>query len=301
MHSATAPTTLYDDWLRRRELLRARGARSPHCALHLKVLDYLIDRYRDSPAARRAVRTAHRPEVYFNSRQIIVNDHLGRGRVGGAKSKTEAEQRVFGILQRMSSESRDEDDMFQITASSEPVAPPVKLRPLWRRIVGAVIQGHHPKWTMRAALKKFPYLPRIAVRQLRDRLSDTSLDDVDNENAIELLCACQNEIAAEFAVEAWSCRVVALGTDDEIALRLQEFFCRSEHLARIAERVREQLADDNADVRLAAIVRLGGIGELDDIALLSDLLLLPKADDEHPLEREALADAMLRISQRTSE
>jgi len=70
---------------------------------------------------------------------------------------------------------------------------------------------------------------------------------------------------------------------------------------RIAARLREQLADDNADVRLAAIVRLGGIGELDDIALLSDLLFLPKADDEHPLEREAMVDAMLRISQRTSE
>jgi HEAT repeat protein len=62
--------------------------------------------------------------------------------------------------------------------------------------------------------------------------------------------------------------------------------------------VRERLADDNPAVRFAATQLLRAVGTLDDVALLSDLLSLPRSADEHSYERRALVDAMWAIAHR---
>jgi len=52
MDDKPTPGTLYADWLRRREQLAAyQGQREPIVALQLRVLDFLLDRYRDDAAA----------------------------------------------------------------------------------------------------------------------------------------------------------------------------------------------------------------------------------------------------------
>ena len=61
--------------------------------------------------------------------------------------------------------------------------------------------------------------------------------------------------------------------------------------------MRESLADGNAQVRLAALDILTRNGVLEDIGLLSDLLALPLAKDEHPKERAALVRAMRAIAE----
>lgn len=62
--------------------------------------------------------------------------------------------------------------------------------------------------------------------------------------------------------------------------------------------IRVRLADANAEARLAAIDLLSESGTLDDITLLSDLVSLPRLDDEDPRERKALLDAMWAIAHR---
>jgi hypothetical protein len=68
-----------------------------------------------------------------------------------------------------------------------------------------------------------------------------------------------------------------------------------------AEEARMKLCDNDALVRLQAAVRLGQLGDLDDIGLLADLLSLPPSPDEHPCQREALLHAMRRLSGETAE
>ena len=65
--------------------------------------------------------------------------------------------------------------------------------------------------------------------------------------------------------------------------------------------LRIKLCDGNPTVRVLAAVELGKVGTLDDIGLLSDLLYLPKAADEHPRERAALIHSMQRLAGITAE
>ena len=55
----TDPTarTLYDDWKARRErLAQASGGAAGHQAVEMRLLDYLLRRYQDSPEAARPAR-----------------------------------------------------------------------------------------------------------------------------------------------------------------------------------------------------------------------------------------------------
>ncbi len=64
---------------------------------------------------------------------------------------------------------------------------------------------------------------------------------------------------------------------------------------------RMRLCEGEPIARVLAIVKLGDIGTLDDIGLLSDLLALPPSDDEHPKERVAMVHSMQRLAGVTSE
>ena len=92
-----------------------------------------------------------------------------------------------------------------------------------------------------------------------------------------------------------ACTFDGLGRDKG-AERLRDFLCRFDGRQRVIEKIRAELANDSAVVRLEAIDVLGRIGTLDDIGLLSDLLSLPPLKDEHSDERNALARAMQQIS-----
>jgi hypothetical protein len=50
-----------------------------------------------------------------------------------------------------------------------------------------------------------------------------------------------------------------------------------------------------------ATARLGEVGTLDDVGLLSDLLALAPSGDEHPLERAAMVHSMQRLAGVVSE
>ena len=82
---------------------------------------------------------------------------------------------------------------------------------------------------------------------------------------------------------------------------LNRSLAEMEPAAAVAEAVRDSLADSDAQVRLAALGILARIGRLEDIGLLSDLLALPLAADEHPDERAALVRTMQRIAETSAE
>lgn len=106
--------SLYDDWRARRErlLLPAAQAILPSAAAHVKVLEFLLSRYQNAEVVRLAAMFPLPRDLALNERAIILNHHLGSGRVAGVKSALEAEARVVNILSRMAApvSSNDEDD-----------------------------------------------------------------------------------------------------------------------------------------------------------------------------------------------
>lgn len=108
----TATISLYEDWAARRDrlLLPTVQATFPSALPHIKVLEFLLSRYRDAEVAHQAAMFPLPCEIVFNQRAIIINHHLGSRRVAGVKSADEAATRVSSILTRMHAPDSIEDD-----------------------------------------------------------------------------------------------------------------------------------------------------------------------------------------------
>jgi hypothetical protein len=186
--------TLFDDWKARREqLLGTSGGKADYRAVEIRLLDYLMHRYKDSPEASRPALFPLSSGVFVDHRAIVVHHHLGRGSIPTISNRQQAYAHVRSMVEQM--------------------------------------------WT-----------------------ADTGEEAADGTPAFVK------------PVEA-----------DPV------------------EAVRELLCDGDPTARVQAALRLGEIGTLDDIGLLSDLLSLPYSRDEHPKERAALLHAMKRLSGATDE
>lgn len=197
--SPTTKTRL-EDWQDRRKYLESLGGTSPNKAAQIKVLDYLIKRYRDSESAHVPARFPLRTDLYWNDRRIAVHHHLGHGNIDGVQTRDEAEQRIRGLVQRMVSDERHGDGGF---------AP------------------------MKQAVRPCSFHIHETVREWRDRIARG-----------------RSKSAKTSALE------------DRIRFFLNPPI--------VADLIRELLADDVAQVRVAASLLIADIGDLDDIALLSD-------------------------------
>ncbi|MCH8859345.1 MAG: hypothetical protein IID54_07185 [Proteobacteria bacterium] len=99
--SATQPT-LREDWQRRRALLKqASEPERDFAQMQIRVLDFLLRRYGDSPEAARRAQFPIATDVYFNERAILVYHHVGREIGIGAETAGEAKRRVASVLHRM--------------------------------------------------------------------------------------------------------------------------------------------------------------------------------------------------------
>jgi len=192
--TATVPTpTLYQDWQARKDRLAALPQRTGGFReTELRLLNFLLQRFRGAAEVDVPARFPIRGEVYVDRRAIVVHAHLGKGYLSDVHTRREAEQRVRGLVERMASPATS-DEASAAGPLFNPAAPPF-----------------------------------------------------------------------DEALEA----------------------------------IRGRLCDANADVRLVAIVELGGCGNLDDIGLISDLLALPPQRDEDPFERHVLLTAMKKIVRR---
>ena len=299
MHAEPTSPSLLEDWEFRRKRLEYRAVQpEQYRQLQIRVLDYLIDRYRDSPEAARPARSPCRSDLFFDGRAIVVHHHVWRGKVGGVKSERQARDRVTSILRRMSAPAPDEEsdeppgfltpDEPELTlawarAQNSNQAAGIRNAIRWRRGVYRAIE---------AALKASPFISERGVKYLYGRIADVNAEEI---RALELLARCENRSAPKYAVLAWRDRVAA-GRIDEITAGLEAYFCRPDVQDRVGDRIRLRLADDRPQVRLRAIALLGTVGSLDDVALLSDLLSIPPQHDEGPLERRALALAVEQLA-----
>ena len=78
---------------------------------------------------------------------------------------------------------------------------------------------------------------------------------------------------------------------------VQEFYYpKTVHAGRV--RLRERLAAEDPKARLRAIRLLSQLGDLQDISLLTDLVLLCDCDEAQSEERSAILSAMDEISRR---
>src|SRR2546428_1229646 len=101
MNSPAEAPTLRDDWRERRAFLARAGDGSEFVDVQLRVLDFLLKRYGDSPEAARPAQFPLPSAIYINQRAVLVHHHLGKHLASGVKSPREAQERMASILHRM--------------------------------------------------------------------------------------------------------------------------------------------------------------------------------------------------------
>jgi len=101
MEPVTVRCTLDEDWSARRADLPRDGSTAGDLqAIQIQILDYLLNRYRDSPEAARLVNSPPSRELYVNDRAAIVLRYLGRDWCPSIASQREAAERVHTIVAR---------------------------------------------------------------------------------------------------------------------------------------------------------------------------------------------------------
>jgi hypothetical protein len=295
------PGTLYADWLSRRErLARYRGDREAIVTAQIRVLDYLIERYRDDAAAL----TSAPPQldtVYVNQRAIVINHHRSLGLVAGVKSRQEAGNRIASLVARMYDSGTRADEGLDLgcpAVSSDPWfghdEPNERtLREKWQKELAWHASGWFVPGALKPRLRKIPYLPRAFIEALYNCAADITKSDQVYIDAAEALSMCRNRIAPDYIARAWRERVAAM-QHDAVTDTLRAALVNWEACA--ADTIRCLLADEISEVRMQAARLLADIGDLRDIGLLGDLLAMPLLPDEEPGERFVLAQAMENLA-----
>jgi hypothetical protein len=291
--------TLYEDWQVRRQRLMSVPSLHPlaYRDIQLHVLDYLLDRYRESPEVATHARFPMPAATWFNHRAIVVHHHLGSGKVGGVKTAQEARQRVSAIVKRISTAHKTLPDVhiktlgFDFAASAE--------KPMTYKQQAAVQYVLYLlRWRADAhraiddAIRVGAILPRKGMEYLIDLINDESREDLE---AVDLLSRCRNRSAVNHAVLAWRRRLEIKGRD-RIAERLRELFLQPDVRQQAADHIRAELAHGCAAVRMEAASILGDMADLADIGLFLDLLSLPPQADEDPQERPELIAVMRKLA-----
>jgi hypothetical protein len=288
METGSAFPTLLDEWQWRRDCL-SRGVSSTtfFCAEQIRVLDFLIRRYRNSPEAQKPAPARLEAELCVDDRAIVVLNHLWKGKVGGVKTRQQAKDRISAILERMGCHaSIPETGDAEITPGT-PDADPAGARGIWSHLYDTFCVSDYDA-EIRGALDRNPRLAGILYRRMMD-------SETDAKRAAELLVQATNPTALRYVIHGWR-ELARAGRKKRAWKVLDRFLVRPEPAAVVLDGIRESLCDSNAGIRAAAAKVLGCIGTLEDIGLLGDLLALPVAKDELPGDRAGLLHAMRKIA-----
>jgi hypothetical protein len=303
MVAAAGQLSLVDDWRQRRHRLTGPSETNRSARFQIRLLDYLIRRYGNSPVANGPARFPLRGE-HRTDRAIVVRQELSR-RTAKVRDQRDAKDRVLTIVRRMSDPASEQRSAPVDELAVEQVARAEARRPIDREtalwcqsqckvIAHELAGGDDPRQAITEYLQVWPYLPANVLQFLSDRAGEVTANDW---VSARLLGCCRSGGVVDHIVWAWRRRVAARRID-ETTNELRRFLIRADVREEAAERMRAMLADDDGLVRLEASAFLGRIGMLDDIGLLSDLLALPPMTDEDPRERKGLLLAMRRISHR---
>jgi hypothetical protein len=115
VEQGTETRTLYEDWsARRRELAGEAPGTDDSRAIQIEVLDYLLERYRDSAEAARPVCCSQNKGVYVNDRALIVLRHLGRDWCRPIKDRRDASEHVRSVIgQKLFRHKRNSAQTFE--------------------------------------------------------------------------------------------------------------------------------------------------------------------------------------------
>ncbi len=176
--SESAGPTLYEDWVaRRRQLAEAPQPLGQHREVMLRILEFLITRYRDSPLAERPARFPLQANLMVNERAIVVHHHLKPIEGGRVKSPQEAQQRMAALVKRITSYG-PEGDFDEAEEGTDKAEESVFAEPTWMPEVRSDLnravrhwrewleQGEiEPAWdALRPLLRCPPLHPMIADR-----------------------------------------------------------------------------------------------------------------------------------------
>lgn len=96
--------SLYDDWVER----RARSNELSELKAPLRVLDYLLDRYRDDPVAQQVARFPMATVAIFDRRAMLVYRHVSFAPKSEVRNSADATNKVSRILQRIKAQAPQE-------------------------------------------------------------------------------------------------------------------------------------------------------------------------------------------------
>ncbi|MDP1562852.1 MAG: hypothetical protein Q8M16_15855 [Pirellulaceae bacterium] len=286
--------TRMEDWTERRNELLLLPSPSAYESMQIKVLEYLIERYRDSPVAIAPARFSPRTRFYLNRRMIVVHEHLRLDRGRPSCSRTNAEQRIQTSLQKFSEKATvPEPEVITAPRSHEPL-PQVAQKNWLLGLSEWISECIRSERKLPKQRSNWLTNRRTKFKKLVSRLSNTKTQDL---AALVGLESYENEGLHHVFTKLWRIRVLADVSKDLVLAGLEAKLCRAPHVEHTAETMREFLGDEPAKLRLAALKVLERIGNLDDIGLLADLLRLPVAELS-PEEPTALMAAMQAIAQR---
>jgi len=278
--------TIYDDWRIRRaqmdgvELL-------PRCSDQARILDFLISRYADDPAAQAPARSQS-STVFFNTRAIAAGDR------DATRVAADAHRRARTILTRMADLNLQADvGAPGRRAKVEPEAPQKprvsKLR-CWSKWSRECDQTDQFVAHCKAELARFQKLLEADWAVLKDVLDcalwgwplKAQLSDI-----LDVLVHCAEPDITRLLLNHWA-------SGDYPAVQPQlETYLRTNDVG--AEVLRGDLAKTCAFERTRAARLLGKLGSLQDIALLQDLLAQPNMQ-AFSLERSVYVSAIEELA-----
>jgi hypothetical protein len=303
MDPLPAPT-LYDDWRVRRERLLAEAVQAGdgYHEVLIKLLDYLLKRYQNDAAALRPARFPLPSEVVWKQRTMVVHRHLRSKDQAPIRESGEAQTRASRILSRIAAQAPQES----VGIPGGGALGTGDFQSLLKASVESI------PWTLgrftvsvdrtQFLCANFTRLARpdqdMLMRRWFERLLPTDDRAPDFEMArdawIGLTCSGREDYL-EYVFQLWREYLLAPRCDywlseTEDVLRIP--FNRE----RVADLLRSELANDRPPIRLRALTLLRELGSLDDVGLLSDLLALPKQEDEAPEERETMLETLKALT-----
>jgi hypothetical protein len=301
-------TTLYDDWRFRRERLLAESAQASdgYREVLVKLLDYLLKRYENDGAARRPARFPLSSEVVWKRRTMVVHRHLGCVDHPIIRDVGDASVRASRVLSRIVAQTPQEgtrtpgggalgagDLVGLVSDSIKSIPETICSMPFRPRSMRRYVREH------------FLQLERSNQDALMSlwfgQLMPTDVEPPDwsiskrQQAAWENLSGCGHPDVHKYVFALWR-EYARLGQRGDWDAQLVEFLRRPGNRERTAEVLRAELANDRPTIRLRALTLLRELGSLDDVGLLSDLLALPKQEDEGPNEREAMLETLKTLA-----
>lgn len=275
--------TLYEDWRNRLDRLEAQSmplAEAVRVA-QIRILEYLLKRYVDDPAAKRPALFPLRTDIQVNQRASIVHRHL----LGRAVTQTtdQASERMSPVLKRMAAANAQAD------ASAPSRGHAVSLGDFKLGVRSWMpLAGFFDDWIIKRAwdcVERDPSLPEDLVQTLCKRLYDVRVTPI--------LKRCTNVSAAAYCVDVW------LRADNASAA--EAVIVSREHRSNAVRIFREKLADPETAIRLRSLRMLAHIGTLEDLGLLLDLHSIPMEAYDTPYEREQILATAAAITQRVEQ